>query len=129
MQARYLNDLTDKDNFAWTAMLRQPDFVDNDVFEWAKITIAKKKPELDLSKVRFETLEEGLCLQSLHIGSYDNEPETTAKLDEFLANSEYETDFSSERRHHEIYLSDPRKTAPEKLKTVIRIPIKIKAIK
>ncbi|MDR0930801.1 MAG: GyrI-like domain-containing protein [Clostridiales bacterium] len=119
-----IEDLADKDNFAWTAMLRQPDFVNESVFEWAKEIIHKKKSELDLSKVCFETLDEGLCLQILHIGSYDNEPEATAKMDEFLANSEYQADFSQNRRHHEIYLSDPRKTAPEKLKTVIRIPIK-----
>jgi hypothetical protein len=112
-----------KDKFQWTSMLRVPDFVMADVFELAKRTIAKKKPELNLTVVRLEKITEGLCGQITHIGSYDDEPETIAALEIFIIESGYRTDISDIRRHHEIYLGDPRKTAPEKLKTIIRHPI------
>jgi hypothetical protein len=105
-------------------MLRQPDFITESVFEQAKETLAKRKPNLDLSLARLEKFAEGLCVQIMHIGSYDDEPATIAILDKFAADSGYSLDFSEQRRHHEIYLGDPRKTAPEKLKTVIRHPIK-----
>jgi hypothetical protein len=114
----------DKSGFRWTSMLRQPDFVTESVFEQAKDALAKKKPSLDLSLARLERFTEGLCVQIMHLGSYDDEPATIAELDKFAADSGYSLDFSAERRHHEIYLGDPRKTAPEKLKTIIRHPIK-----
>ncbi|MDR1034243.1 MAG: GyrI-like domain-containing protein [Bifidobacteriaceae bacterium] len=115
--------IIDKSKFVWTMFIRQPDLVTPEMFENAKSVLATKKPNLDISKARLETVTEGLCAQILHIGSYDDEPRTTAVLDQFIANSGYHADFTNRRRHHEIYLSDPRKTAPERLKTVIRHPI------
>ena len=116
--------VADKEKYAWTALIRQPDFVDEDVFEGAIVQLAKKKPNLDLSKPRLETITEGLCVQILHVGPYGAEPATVAILDQFAVDNGYILDFSDTRRHHEIYLSDPRRTAPEKLRTVIRHPIR-----
>ncbi|MDR1144970.1 MAG: GyrI-like domain-containing protein [Verrucomicrobiales bacterium] len=118
-----ITDITDKDGFCWTAMIRQPDFVTPEVFENIRTAVAKKKAELNLSVARLQKLAEGLCVQILHIGSYDDEPGSTAVLEQFIAASGYIADFTNKRRHHEIYLSNPRKTAPEKLKTIIRYPI------
>ena len=117
-------DFMDKGSFYWTSMIRQPGFVTSDVFEAAKTALAEKKPELDLSKARLEEITEGLCVQAMHIGSYNNEPATVAGMERFAIDNGYVIDINENRRHHEIYLSDPRKTAPEKLKTVIRHPIK-----
>jgi hypothetical protein len=116
--------IVDKSAFRWTMMIRQPDFVTNTVFEAARTALAKKKPAADLSRARLETFAEGLCVQAMHIGPYDAEPATVAALDQFAAGSGYVIDMGGPRRHHEIYLSDPRKTAPEKLKTVIRHPVR-----
>ncbi|MDR2163039.1 MAG: GyrI-like domain-containing protein [Clostridiales Family XIII bacterium] len=116
--------INDKNKFVWTSFIRQPDFVNKDVFAAALATVAKKKPGLDVSRARLETIREGLCAQAMHIGSYDNEPGTIATIDRFAVDNGYEIDMADGRRHHEIYLSDPRKVAPEKLKTVIRHPIK-----
>ena len=112
----------DKSQFFWTSMIRQPDFVTEDVFLWARDTLAKKKPDLDLSKVRFWRWEEGLCAHLLHIGPYDAEPASIDRLEAFVREQGYEQDLSDVRWHHEIYLGDPRRTAPEKLRTVIRHP-------
>lgn len=112
-----------KDEFNWVMMIRQPEFVTAGVFEAAKAILSKKKPELDLSRARLEDFTEGLCAQVMHIGSYDDEAATVAVLEEFIASQGYRTEMSGLRQHHEIYLSDPRKTEPEKLKTVIRHPI------
>ena len=114
----------DKNSFFWTSMIRQPDFVTEDIFLWARDKLAKKKPELDLSKARFWRWEEGLCAHLLHVGPYDAEPASIDKLEAFVRGQGYEQDFSDARRHHEIYLGDPRRTAPEKLRTVIRHPVK-----
>lgn len=114
----------DKNGFFWTSMIRQPDFVTEDVFLWARTRLAKKKPELDLEKARFWKWEEGLCAQLLHVGSYDAESASIDRLAAFIREQRHEQDFSDVRRHHEIYLSDPRRTAPEKLKTVIRHPVR-----
>ena len=114
----------DKNDFRWTSLIRQPDFVTEDIFGWALERLAKKKPELDLSKARFLRWEEGLCAHLLHIGPYDEEPASIDKLSAFTETEGYSVDFSETRRHHEIYLGDPRRTAPEKLKTVIRHPVK-----
>ena len=92
-------------------------------FDWAVQTAAKKK-QLDCSSAEFLTIEEGLCVQMMHVGSYDDEPASVAVMDEYLAQNGYANDLTAERLHHEIYISDPRKTAPEKRKTVIRHPIK-----
>ncbi|MDR2523259.1 MAG: GyrI-like domain-containing protein [Synergistaceae bacterium] len=118
-----ITDITDKDNFCWTSMIRQPDFVKPEVFENIKTAAAKKKPELDFSLALLQKFAEGLCAQILHIGPYDDEPKSTAILERFIEESGYAADFLKSRRHHEIYLSDPRKTAAEKLKTIIRYPI------
>ena len=107
-------------------MIRQPEFVTEQVFLQAKEQLAAKKPELDVSAARFAVWEEGLCVQAMHKGSYDEEPATIEKIHKFLETSDFVTDFSKERRHHEIYLSDPRRTAPEKLKTVLRFPVREK---
>ncbi|NBI62038.1 hypothetical protein D3Z38_02920 [Clostridiales bacterium] len=116
----------DKDQLVWTSMIRQPEFVTEQVFLQAKEQLAAKKPELDVSAARFAVWEEGLCVQAMHKGSYDEEPATIEKIHKFLETSDFVTDFSKERRHHEIYLSDPRRTAPEKLKTVLRFPVREK---
>ena len=116
--------ITDKSKFEWTSVIRQPDFVTPEVFEAAKVALAKKKPEIDLSKARLMKFTEGLCVQVMHIGSYDDEPATIVVMDKYAVDNGYVLDINETRRHHEIYLSDPRKTAPEKLKTVIRHPIR-----
>lgn len=112
-----------KDEFRWVMMIRQPQFVTLEVFETAKLALTKKKPENDTSIARLEDFTEGLCAQVMHIGSYDEEPPTIAALEEFIKAQGYRTEMSGFRQHHEIYLGDPRKTASEKLKTVIRHPI------
>ena len=116
-------DYSRKENFQWISVIRLPDFVTKADFEWA-IEEATRKKKMDFSKVEFLTLEEGLCVQCMHSGSYDDEPATVAAMDKFIGDNGYESDISDTRRHHEIYLSDARKVAPEKLKTVIRHPIK-----
>lgn len=113
----------DKDKFMWTSMLRVPDFVTEDVFKRFREKLAVKKPELHLSVIRLETYTEGLCGQITHIGSYDSEPSTIETLERFIMESGYRTEISDMRRHHEVYLGDPRKVATEKLKTIIRHPI------
>ena len=116
-------DYSRKSNFSWTAMIRLPDFVTRSDFDWAVEQAALKKKR-DFSKVEFMTYEEGICVQCMHIGSYDDEPSTVALMDSYAESVGYVTDITALRPHHEIYLSDPRKTASEKLKTVIRHPIK-----
>lgn len=116
-------DYSDKGSLEWISVIRLPDFVAPGDFEWA-VEQASKKKKLDCSAAEFLTVEEGLCVQMMHIGSYDDEPATVAKMDEFLAACGYANDMSAARLHHEIYLSDPRKTPPEKQKTVIRHPVK-----
>ena len=114
-----------KENFQWISVIRLPDFVTKADFDWA-VDEATRKKKMDFSKVEFLEIEEGLCVQCMHSGSYDDEPATIAAMDKFIADNGYENDISDTRRHHEIYLSDARKVAPEKLKTVIRHPIKKK---
>ena len=116
-------DYTDKSSFNWISVIRLPDFVTQKDFDWAKESAATKKG-LDCSRAELFTLEEGDCVQIMHIGSYDDEPATIKLMDEFALDNGYTLDFSESRLHHEIYLSDPRKTAPEKLKTVIRHPVR-----
>lgn len=118
-------DYSRKDDFCWISMIRLPEFVTREVFDWA-VREATEKKKTDFSKAEFFTLREGLCVQCMHTGSYDDEPETIQKIDAFLEEQGYETAFSGCRMHHEIYLSDPRRTAPEKLRTVIRLPIRRK---
>ncbi len=116
-------DYSDKSAFNWISVIRLPDFVAQKDFDWA-VRTAEKKKKLDCSSAEFFTVDEGLCVQMLHTGSYDDEPQTVAEMDSYLKENGYANDLSPQRLHHEIYLSDARKTPPEKLKTVIRHPIK-----
>ena len=102
-----------------------PEFVTEEVFAWAKEE-AQRKKGIDTSLAELITVSEGLCVQCLHIGSYNEEPATVAKMDRYLLEQGYENDISDLRRHHEIYLSDPRKVSPERMKTVIRHPVRPK---
>ena len=116
-------DYADKSGFHWISVIRLPDFATEADFQWAKVE-AKRKKKLDCSAAEFLTLREGLCVQIMHLGSYDSDPASVALMDEYLKKNGYQNDLSDRRLHHEIYLSDPRKSSPEKWKTVIRHPIK-----
>lgn len=118
-------DYAHKETFEWVSMIRLPEFVTQAEFEWAVQEAAAKKKK-DFSKVQFFRYDEGLCVQCMHIGPYDSEPETLAQMDAYAQAEGYRVDFTEVRRHHEIYLSDPRRTAPEKLKTVLRHPVRAK---
>lgn len=116
-------DYADKAAFNWISVIRLPEFITQKDFEWAVETASKKK-KLDCSSAEFLTVDGGLCVQIMHIGAFDDEPQTVALMDEYIAQNGYENDITESRLHHEIYLSDARKVAPEKWKTVIRHPIK-----
>ena len=116
-------DYSDKSTFHWISVIRLPEFVSKADFEWA-VKQAEQKKKMDLSSAEYMTIDEGLCVQIMHIGPFDEEPATVEKMDRYLAENGYENDFTSERLHHEIYLSDARKVAPEKWKTVIRHPVR-----
>ena len=116
-------DYADKASFNWVSAIRVPDFVDDAEFAWA-VEAATAKKRLDFSPVRLIEIEEGLCVQCMHIGPYDDEPATVAAMHEFAEAQGYVPDFSDVRRHHEIYLSDPRKADPAKMKTVVRHPVR-----
>lgn len=112
-----------KEAFRWVSVIRLPDFVTQADFDWAVETASKKK-KLDCSSAELLTMEEGLCVQMMHLGPFDTEPESVARMDAYLQEHGYANDFSGERMHHEIYLSDARKVRPEKWKTVLRHPIR-----
>lgn len=116
-------DYSDKSTFHWISVIRLPDFVAKADFEWAVETAAKKK-KLDCSSAEFLTIDEGLCVQIMHTGPFEDEPAAVARMDAYLEQNGYFNDFSERRLHHEIYMSDARKVSPEKWKTVIRHPIK-----
>ena len=116
-------DYSDKSTFHWISVIRLPEFVSKADFEWA-VKQAEQKKKMDLSSAEYMTIDEGLCVQIMHIGPFDEEPATVERMDRYLAENGYENDFTSERLHHEIYLSDARKVAPEKWKTVIRHPVR-----
>ena len=116
-------DYAHKENFDWISMIRLPEFVTKEEFDWA-VREASQKKQNDFSKAEFFSCHEGRCVHCMHIGSYDNEPATIKLMDEYASANGYSPDFSATRFHHEIYLSDPRRTAPSKLRTVIRHPIK-----
>jgi len=118
-------DYANKDAFSWISAIRLPDFITKDDFDWAVHTATEKK-KLDCSSAEFLTVDEGLCVQIMHLGAYDDEPKSVALMDSFLEQNGYVNDITADRLHHEIYLSDPRKTAPDRCKTVIRHPIKKK---
>lgn len=115
--------LTDKSAFHWISVIRLPGFVTREDLDWAVQTAGKKK-KIDCSSAEFLTVEEGLCVQIMHVGSFDSEPGSVALMDAYLEENGYVTDITETRLHHEIYLSDARKVAPEKWKTVIRHPIR-----
>ena len=112
-----------KADFQWISLIRLPDFVTREAFDWAAEEATRKK-KLDFSRVEYFQYHEGLCVQCMHMGPYDEEPATVARMEDYIREQGYETDLSSTRFHHEIYLSDARKVAPEKRKTVIRHPIR-----
>ena len=116
-------DYANKNGFNFISLIRLPDFVTKADFDWA-VREATNKKKADFSKVEFLTYDEGVCVQCMHVGSYDDEPKTVALMHEYMAVNGYALDISESRYHHEIYLSDPRKCAVEKLKTVIRHPIR-----
>ena len=116
-------DYSRKEAFQWISLIRLPDFVSKGDVEWAK-TEAQMKKKIDFSAVQFLTYDEGFCVQSMHIGSYDDEPATIGEMTDFAEENGYVIDITEERRHHEIYLTDPRKKEISKLKTVVRHPIK-----
>lgn len=119
-------DYSNKENFQWISVIRLPDFVSKEDFWWA-VKEAERKKKMDCTKAEFLTVHEGLCVQIMHIGAYDNEPATVFVMDEYLKQQGYVNDMTDTRLHHEIYLSDPRRTLPAKWKTVIRHPIKKKS--
>ena len=116
-------DYSNKDTFNWISVIRLPDFITEKDFAWAVQTATEKK-KIDCSLAEFLTIDEGLCVQIMHQGSFDSEPATVALMEAFLKEQGYENDINKQRLHHEIYMSDARKVAPEKWKTVIRHPIK-----
>lgn len=120
-------DYAHKDSFQWISVIRLPDFVTKEDFGWA-VRVAAAKKKQDFSKAEFFTCDEGLCVQCMHIGPYDDEPATVEMMHRFMKEQGYDLDITDQRRHHEIYLSDVRKVAPQKLKTVIRHPIKKRSL-
>jgi len=115
--------IENKSQYNWLSLIRLPEFVDNKVFEWACTEVVKKK-KIDCKKAKLLKIKEGLCVQCLHIGPYDDEPKTLKLMNDFIAKNGLRSDLNGTRRHHEIYLSNPLKTEKEKLKTVLRIPVK-----
>lgn len=116
-------DYSHKENFDFISVIRLPDFVSKEDFDWA-VKEATEKKNKDFSKVEFLTYDEGLCVQCMHIGMYDEEPKTIGMMESYACEQGYEMDLSERRLHHEIYLSDPRRCKPERLRTVVRHPIK-----
>lgn len=116
-------DYAHKENFKWISVIRLPEFVTKEDFEWA-VEEATKKKKTDFSKAEFLTYDEGECVQCMHIGPYDDEPATVERMHAYMENLGYVLDITDHRHHHEIYLSDARMVAPEKRKTVIRHPIR-----
>lgn len=130
MDGYEMPDFLHKDKFSWISMIRLPEFVNKEVFDWACTSYHEKHPEVDVSNTTYMEVEEGLCVQIMHKGSYDDEPASVEKMHSYIEEQGYALDFHSKmatgqnRMHHEIYLCDPRKCKPENLKTVIRHPIK-----
>jgi len=122
-------NFSQKDKYLWTSMIRQPEFVTKEVFDWAVSEVKKKKPQLDVSKARLEAFTEGLCVQIMHHGPYDEEPKTIAKIDSYIETHGLISDVGTLlpngniRKHHEIYMSDPRKIKPDNMRTILRHPV------
>ena len=115
----------DKSKYNWLSIIRLPEFINKNIFEWACEEVFKKK-KIETENAKFIKIKEGLCVQCMHIGSFDEEIKTIKLIDEFIVNNDLINDINDKRRHHEIYLSDPRKTYKEKIKTILRIPVKKK---
>jgi hypothetical protein len=115
--------LTERDNWLWTIMIRQPEFVNEELFQAVKQQVMNKKANKKIGNARLEKFEEGLCVHMMHIGPYSTEPETVEIMESYLNEEGYRETFYKGGRHHEIYLSDPRKAKPESMKTVLRHPI------
>ena len=113
-----------KDALVWTSMIRMPEFVTADILDWARGEVARKKGDVDTAGARLASWTEGRCVQIMHVGPYDTEPASVARMHEWAQSQGYAVDLSPQRRHHEIYLGDPRRSSPEKLKTVVRHPIR-----
>lgn len=113
----------DRSKWVWTSMIRLPGFVTQEVLAWAVREVSAKKPELDFSRARLQVYDEGLCVQIMHTGPYSTEQESIDKIARFIENNHLQDACGTERSHHEIYMSDPRKCAPERLKTVLRHPV------
>ena len=116
-------DYTRKADFQWISLIRLPEFVTREAFDWAVREAAQKKGQ-DFSPVEFFSWEEGLCVQCMHLGPYDDEPATVRAMEEYARAQGYAPDFGPGRFHHEIYLGDARRCKPERLKTVIRHPVR-----
>lgn len=116
-------DFDQRGAWRWTSMIRQPEFVTQEVFDWAVAQCKQKKPDIDVSAARLESFTEGLCVQVMHIGPYADEPASVELMHAYMEQNGLRDDTGLERKHHEIYLGDPRKTAPEKLRTVLRHPV------
>jgi len=114
----------DLSNAKWKSMIMQPQFVNEKVFEWAMTEVRRKKPEVDINDAQLFTFNEGLCVQILHVGPYKDEDRSIIKLYTFMEENGYLLDINETRQHHEIYISDPSKAAPDKLKTILRLPVK-----
>ena len=119
-------NIKDKEKLNWISMIRQPEFVDEQIFEWAKGELKKKKLEIDFSKTKLVTWAEGLCCQIMHVGPYDAEAASIERMEAYMQEQGYETDINTDRKHHEIYLGDPRKTRPDRLRTILRHPVRKK---
>ena len=115
-----------KETWEWISLMRQPDFVTPEVFAWALETCRTKRKRTDLCEIELQTIEEGPCVQCLHAGTYETEHETIARMHEFMRRQGLQDDSGAVRKHHEIYLSDPRRSAPEKWKTLLRLPVRAK---
>ncbi|MDO4798109.1 MAG: GyrI-like domain-containing protein [Coriobacteriales bacterium] len=116
-------DYAHKEALSWLSVIRVPEFVGEDDFAWAVKTATAKKG-MDFSPVQLVTIDEGLCVQCMHVGPYDDEPATVSAMHAFVGSEGYVLDLNETRRHHEIYLSDPRKANPARMKTVVRHPIR-----
>lgn len=116
-------EAADKSTLRWTSVIRVPDFVRQEDFDWAVSETARKK-KLNCAHAEWLTIREGLCVQALHVGPFDSEPETLARMSAYLIGQGCVEDVSAKRRHHEIYLSDPRRTPPEERRTILRLPIR-----
>lgn len=116
-------DLKNRDAWLWTSFIRQPEFVTEAILEWAKGIAKEKKPDVDTSLVKLVRYTEGECVQMMHIGPFSDEVKTVAEMHRFIETEGLRNDTGAVRKHHEIYLSDPRKTIPEKMKTILRLPV------